>query len=260
MLAARPSPVARTLGWLLMTLWLAAAAAIVYQVINDSEAYQKYFSLLVRGALVTIKLIVLSVSIGALLSLPIAFARMSASPMARALSFGYVYFFRGTPLIAQIFLVYYGVAEFRHSLESVKLWWLFRDPFYCGILVFSLNTAAYQAEILRGAILNVPKAQLEAGMAMSLPALVIFRKITLPQALIIALRPYGNEIILLIKGSAVVSIITVFDIMGETRRLFSRTFDYNTYILAALFYLAIVEALRHIWERLEHHLTRHLHR
>ena len=257
-MSARRSLAARICGYALMAVWLAAGVAIIYQVISDSDAFQKYFSLLLRGAGVTVQLIVISVIIGALISAPIALARLSQQRLWQHISFGYVYFFRGTPLIAQIFLVYYGIGEFRHALESVHLWWLFRDPFYCGVLVFSLNTAAYQAEILRGAILNVPKAQTEAGQAMSLPPAVIFRKVTLPQALITALRPYGNEIILLIKGSAVISIITVFDIMGETRRLFSRTFDYNTYILAALFYLVIVELLRNIWQRLEHRLTRHL--
>ncbi|MCH9704957.1 MAG: ABC transporter permease subunit, partial [Proteobacteria bacterium] len=147
---------------------------------------------------------------------------------------------------------------FREFFSTVHLWWLFRDPFYCALLVFSLNTAAYQAEILRGAIASVPRGQTEAGRAMGLSPLMIFFKITLPQALIIALRPYGNEIIIMIKGSAIASIITVFDLMGETRRTFSRTFDYNTYLLAALMYLVMVETLRRVWVKLEQRLTRHL--
>ena len=142
----------------------------------------------------------------------------------------------------------------------VGLWGFFRDAWNCAIFAFSLNTAAYQAEILRGALESVPKGQWEGGRALGLNNITIFRKIIMPQAMIVALRPYGNEIILMIKGSAIVAIVTVFDLMGETRRAYSRTFDFQTYIYAAILYLIIVEALRNIWNRLETRLTRHLRR
>ena len=106
----------------------------------------------------------------------------------------------------------------------------------------------------------MPHGQHEAAAALGIHRFIAFRKIVLPQALIVALRPYGNEIILLIKGSAVVAIITVLDLMGETRYAFSRTFDYQTYLWAAIFYLALVEALRHLWGWIERRLTRHLKR
>lgn len=253
-------PAARLLGVFLLALWGLLALSALYAVAADYATYGKYFLTFLKGAGVTLKLVALSLAVGALLSLPLAMARMSAAPLARALAYGYVYFFRGTPLIAQTFLVYYGFGSFRAFLSDIHLWWLFRDPFYCALLVFSLNTAAYQAEILRGAIASVPRGQGEAGRSLGLPRLAIFWKITLPQALIIALRPYGNEIILMIKGSAIVAIITVFDLMGETRRAFSRTFDYNVYLLAAIMYLAMVETLRQVWEKLEQRLTRHLQR
>ncbi len=134
-------------------------------------------------------------------------------------------------------------------------------PWNCAVFTFALNTAAYQvAEILRGAIQSVAKGQWEASEALGLKRIQAFRKIILPQALIVALRPYGNEIILMIKGSAIVAIITVLDLMGETRRAFSRTYDFQTYIWAAIFYLIMVEALRIGWDRLERRLTRHLKR
>ena len=106
----------------------------------------------------------------------------------------------------------------------------------------------------------MPRGQHEGAAALGLPKKVAFFKIILPQALIVALRPYGNEIILMIKGSAIVAMVTVFVLMGETRRAFSRTFDYQTYLWAAIFYLAIVEALRHLWNWIERRLTRHLKR
>ena len=104
----------------------------------------------------------------------------------------------------------------------------------------------------------MPRGQWEGSHALGLSRLTTFRKIVLPQAMIVALRPYGNEIILMIKGSAIVAIVTVFDLMGETRRAFSRTFDFQTYIWAAIIYLLIVETLRNVWNWLEKRLTRHL--
>lgn len=107
---------------------------------------------------------------------------------------------------------------------------------------------------------GVGRGQHEGAASLGLPRTVTFWKIILPQALIVALRPYGNEIILMVKGSAILSIITVLDMMGETRYAFSRTFDYQTYLWAAIFYLAIVEILRHGWAAIETRLTRHLKR
>ena len=209
---------------------------------------------------VTLLLVACSITLGAVLSLPIVFARMSKNKVLSWLAYGYVYFFRGTPLITQLFLVYYGLGSFRPELQSVGLWWFFRDAWNCALLTFTLNTAAYQAEILRGAIQSVPRGQREGAAALGLPAHIAFFKIILPQAMIVALRPYGNEIILMIKGSAIVAIVTVFDLMGETRRAFSRTFDYQMYIWAAVLYLVMVEALRNLWVWLEDRLTRHLKR
>ena len=124
----------------------------------------------------------------------------------------------------------------------------------------TLNTAAYQTEIVRAAIQSVHHGQSEAAASLGLHKLVTFYKVILPQALIVALRPYGNEIILLIKSSAIVSIITVYDLMGETRYAFSQTYDYQTYLWAAIFYLFIVEIMRNGWARMEAYLTRHLRR
>jgi len=185
---------------------------------------------------------------------------MSRNRILSGLAYCYVYFFRGTPLLVQTFLVYYGLGSFRPQLQMIGLWDFFKDAFNCGVFAFALNTAAYQAEILRGSIESVPRGQREGAAALGLPERIAFYKIILPQAMIVALRPYGNEIILMIKGSAVVSIVTVFDLMGQTRYAFSRTFDYQAYLWAAIFYLTIVETLRHVWAWLEARLTRHLKR
>jgi polar amino acid transport system permease protein len=131
------------------------------------------------------------------------------------------------------------------------MWVFFRDAWNCALFAFTLNTAAYQAEILRGAIESVPRGQWEGAASARPPNVQTFWKIILPQALIVALRPYGNEIILMIKGSAIVAIVTVFDLMGETRRAYSRTYDFQAYIWAAVLYLMVVETLRRIWDKLE---------
>lgn len=222
------------------------------------ELLAKYGPRMLGGLAVTAELVVLSVVIGGLLALPIALARLSRSKPLNALSFAYIYFFRGTPLLAQVFLVYYGAGQFRVSFENAGLWWFFRDAFNCAALTFTLNTAAYQAEILRGAIKAVPRGQWEAADSLGLKPAVTFIRIILPQAFITALRPLGNEIILMIKGSAIASVVTVFDLMGATRLAFARSFDFQVYLWAAVLYLAIVETMRRIWDRLEKHITRHL--
>lgn len=226
----------------------------------NTELLAQYGPRLLQGLLVTVELVVLSVAIGFVLSLFLTAARLARNPILRGTAYGYCLFFRGTPLIAQLFLVYYGFGQFRGAFEAVGLWWFFRDAFNCAVFTFALNTAAYQAEIYRGAILAIPRGQAEAARALGLRGLAIFYRVLAPQAAIIALRPFGNEIILMIKASAVASVVTVFDLMGVTRLAYSRTFDMEVYLYAAVLYLVIVETLRRMWNLLERRLTRHLAR
>ncbi|WEX07240.1 ABC transporter permease [Chelativorans sp. AA-79] len=253
---------ARITGLTLLGLWALMGAGIVYFLVSswNPEIVQRYAPDYLSGLWITIKLVVVSVVAGALLSIPIAFGRRSKNRVVSSLAYAYVYFFRGTPLLAQTFLVYYGLGSFRPELQAIGLWTFFRDAWFCAVFAFTLNTAAYQAEILRGAVESVGRGQWEAAAALALPRWQTLRKIILPQALLVALRPYGNEVILMIKGSAIVSIITVYDLMGETRRAFSRSFDFQTYVWAALIYLVMVELLRITIDRVEGRLTRHLHR
>ncbi len=222
------------------------------------DLLQRYGPELLEGLGVTLRLVLVAILFGVLLAIPVALARLSENRVLRAVSFAYVYFFRGTPLLAQLFLVYYGMGQFRPALDAVGLWSFFRDAFNCAAFTFTLNTAAYQAEIYRGAIRSVPRGQSEAASALGLSRWHIFRYVVMPQAAIIALRPLGNEIILMIKGSAVASIVTVLDLMGETRLAFSRSFDMTIYLYAAALYLAVVETLRRVWNAMEGRLTRHL--
>ncbi|WFS02588.1 ABC transporter permease [Rhizobium tumorigenes] len=251
---------ARMTGYIVVTLWALLGVALLAMMITnwDNEKFFKYGPRFVHGLITTLELVAFSIVFGAVLSVPLAFARMSKNRLFSGFAYVYVYVFRGTPILAQLFLIYYGLGSFRPEWQSVGLWWFFREAWYCGLLSLTLNTAAYQTEILRGAIISVSTGQHEAASSLGIPKLVAFFKIILPQALIVALRPYGNEIILMVKGSAVVAIITVFDLMGETRYAFSQTYDYQSYLWAAIFYLSIVEILRHFLEWTERRLTRHL--
>jgi polar amino acid transport system permease protein len=244
----------------LVGLWIAAAIGLVAYLVLAwrPDVFERYAPRYLEGLWVTLTLVAISIVVGAVLSIPIAYARMSSNSVLSALAYAYVYFFRGTPLLAQTFLIYYGFGSFRPQLEAIGLWSFFREAWYCAIFAFSLNTAAYQAEILRGAIESVPKGQREAAASLGLHKLQILWKVVLPQAMIVALRPYGNEIILMIKGSAIVAIITVYDLMGVTRFVYARTFDFQSYVWAAVIYFAIVETLRNLIEWIERQLTRHL--
>lgn len=264
----RPPPPARgwsrqrILGHALVTLWaLVGIGLVAYLALAwNGELVRKYAPGYLSGVGVTLSLVGISIVAGAILSVPIAYGRMSRNPVIATLAYAYVYFFRGTPLLAQAFLVYYGFGSFRAQFEAVGLWSFFREAFNCAVFAFSLNTAAYQAEILRGAIESVPRGQWEGAASLGLHRLQTLRKIILPQALIVALRPYGNEVILMIKGSAIVAIITVYDLMGITRLTYSRTFDFQSYLWAAIIYLMIVETLRHAIDWIERRITRHLKR
>ncbi|MGV1833643.1 ABC transporter permease [Rhizobium rhizogenes] len=249
-------------GYLFLFIWALLGIALITMMITnwDNAKFFKFGPRFLHGLWITVTLVGYSFILGAILSIPLALARMSKNKILGSLTYGYVYLFRGTPLLAQIFIVYYGFPQARGFLDYIGLWWFFRDPFNCGLFAITLNTAAYQAEIVRGAIQSVHRGQSEAAASLGLHKLVTFYKVIMPQALIVALRPYGNEIILLIKSSATVSIITVYDLMGETRYAFSQTYDYQAYLWAAIFYLSIVEVMRNGWARMEGYLTRHLKR
>lgn len=218
----------------------------------------RYWDRYLEGILVTFQLVFISVGVGALLSLPLALARLSRRRWLTSIARGYIIFFRGTPLLAQLFLLYYGAGQFNEGLGALGLWWLFREPFNVAVLAFTLNTAAYQAEIMRGAIQSLPPGQAEASSALGMSRWPTFFKIILPQAYIVALRPLGNELILMIKGSAIASIVTVLDLMGVTSLAYARSFNFQAFFWAALLYLIAVEVIRRVWDRLEKRLTRHL--
>lgn len=213
---------------------------------------------LLAGLQITVEVVAISCAIGFVLSYPVALMRMARHPVPRLASLCYVTFFRGTPLLCQLYLVYYGAGEIRPFLTSIGVWWFFRDAFYCCIFAFALNTGAYQGEIVRGALLSVPRGQVEAAQALGLSRYHIARHVVFPQAMLVALRPLGNELISIIKASALAAIVTLLDLMGQTRFIFARTFDFTIYLYAALIYLAMTAVIARVWNMAERRLTRHL--
>jgi polar amino acid transport system permease protein len=223
-----------------------------------SEVLQNYGCRMAGGLWITSQLVAISVVLGFMLALGLAVARLYGPKWAQGAINGYTTLFRGTPLLCQLFLVYYGLSQFRLFWQDVGLWWFFREPFYCALLTFTINTAAYQAEILRGAIQSIPRGQFEGALALGLHRWATLRHIIMPQAMILALRPLGNELIVMIKSSAVASLVTLIDLMGATKIAFSRSFDITIYLYAALIYLVLVEVIRRVWDKLELRLTRHM--
>lgn len=210
------------------------------------------------GLLVTLQVVGLSCTMGFVLAYPICRARMSRNFVLANLSLAYVTFFRGTPLLCQLYLVYYGAGQIRGTLTDIGLWWFFKETFYCCIFAFTLNTAAYQAEIMRGAIASVAKGQLEAAAALGLSFWSIQRRVVFPQALLVAIRPLGNELIGIVKASALAAIVTLLDLMGQTRFVFARTFDFSVYLYCAMIYLAITETIRRVINAIERYASKHI--
>ena len=226
--------------------------------IVDLPLLESYGGRLLSGLQITAEVVTISCLIGFVLSYPLALARVARNPVARGASLAYVTFFRGTPLLCQLYLVYYGAGEIRPLLTSLGLWWFFRDAFYCCIFAFALNTGAYQSEIIRGALLSVSQGQIQAAQALGLSRYRIARHVVWPQALLVALRPLGNELVSMVKSSALAAIVTLLDLMGQTRFVFARTFDFTIYLYAALLYLAITGLIARLWNGFESRLSRHL--
>ncbi len=215
------------------------------------------FPQLLEGTWLTLELVGLSLLVGGLISIPLALMRVSANPLVRSLPVAYTFFFRGTPLLVQLFLFYYGLAQFEWIRDSA-LWPYLREAYWCALTVFTLNTGAYTTEILRGAIQAVPRGELEAAQAMGMSRFDIVRRITLPQAYRIALPAYSNEIILMLKGSALASTITLLDLTGMARTIIARTYmPIEIFFAAGCIYLALTFLFIQGYRLLERRLLRH---
>ena len=219
----------------------------------DFSVLIKYASKLIDGLWVTLSLLGISLFLGAIIAVITAFLRVCEYRLCRWLAFGYIYFFRATPVLVQLYLVYFGLAESAFIRQSWA-WGLFQDAFYCAILAITLNNGAYTAEILRGAYRALPKNEIEAYYAFGMSGWTLFYRFIIPRTLRLALPAYGNEVILLMKASALVSTITVIDLMGAARGIVAKTFGpFEPYIAAGIIYLILTFLLTNVFKYLEYY-------
>jgi len=210
------------------------------------------------GVVLTLKLLVVSLLLGTALGIGAALMRISGSRLLAWPSFAYSYVFRGTPMLVQLFIIYYGLSQFEGLRNSI-LWPILREPFWCAVIALSLNEGAYAAEILRAAIRGVDQGLHEAGRALGLSPRQRFMHVTAPIAVRLALPAYGNEMIGLLKGTALVSMIAMNDITGVARTIVAKTFaPYEIFISAAIVYLSITWVIQHGIRAAERHFNRYI--
>ena len=209
---------------------------------------------------VTLILTFLSAVIGNTLALPVAVGSLSPHFYLRYPSLFYIFVMRGTPLLAQTYLIYYGLGEFFPGtwVQQSFLWPYLRDGFWYAIFAFSLNTAGYTGEILRGAIMAVPKGEIEAARAFGFYSALIFWRVTLPRAIQICLPTMTGETILLLKATSLASLITVWEVMGTARQIQKVTFRvYEPLIAAGVLYILMVFVLTRLMMVVERRINRH---
>jgi arginine/ornithine transport system permease protein len=210
------------------------------------------------GVSITVQLTVLAVALGFCIALPAAFARMQRHPVLDPLVRGFVYVFRGSPLLVQTFLIYYGLAQFG-LIRSSFLWPFLREAWWCALIAFTLNSAAYMTEILRGALEATPRGEREAATALGMSPWLAARRILIPSALRRALPQIGNEVVFMLHGTAIASVITLQDVLGVGRMINGRYYVvYEGLLTAAALYMALTYLTIFVFKRLERRYTRHL--
>ncbi len=197
------------------------------------------FPKLLNATLVTLKLVSLSLIFGIFLGILFAILRTGKNKFFRELSYYYSYIFRGTPMLVQLFIIYFGLAQIE-TLRSSFLWVILKEPYWCAIIAFSLNTGAYTSEILRSAFQTIDKGLIEAGKSLGISKEIIFYKIKLPIAIRQSLPAYSNEMILMLKGTSLASTVTLLDLTGVAKFIISTTYKpVEIFIVAGSIYLFI---------------------
>lgn len=211
-----------------------------------------------QGLVTTVQLVFLSLVTGLVLSLPLAILRSTGNPWLSGPVWLYTYLFRGTPLLIQLYIIYYGVTLIEGIQES--FWWsIVKDPFYPCLLAFTLNTAAYTTEIIRGAIMTTPKGEIEAAKAYGMSWWQRTRRIVLPSALRRALQAYSNEVIFMLHASSIASVVTIIDLTGAARDIYARYYaPFEAFSFVALIYLSLTFLIVYTFRRLERRLLAHL--
>ena len=209
------------------------------------------FPKLLNATLITLKLLSLSLFFGLFIGLIFAIFRLSNNIILNKFAYGYSYVFRGTPLLVQIFIIYFGLGQIEY-LRSTILWTVLKEPYWCAIIDFSLNTGAYTSEILRSAFQTIKPGFIEAGKSLGIPNKIIFYKIQIPIAIKQSLPAYGNEIILMLKGTSLASTVTLMDLTGVAKYIISTTFKpIEVFIVAGGIYLFLTFLIHNLIKYLE---------
>ncbi len=217
----------------------------------DLELMISSFPKLLNATVVTLKLLSLSLFFGLFIGLLFAIMRMSKNLILNQFAYGYSYLFRGTPLLVQIFIIYFGFGQIELIRESF-LWVILKEPYWCAIIAFALNTGAYTSEILRSAFQTIKKGYIEAGKSLGISSKIIFYKIQIPIAIRQSLPAYGNEIILMLKGTSLASTVTLMDLTGVAKYIISTTFKpIEVFIVAGSIYLFMTFIIHNLIKFLE---------
>lgn len=206
-----------------------------------------------QGLWTTVQLVFLSLMLGLCLAIPIALLATAKNKWVSFLPKAYIYFFRGTPLLVQMFLIYHGMGQFEFLRESF-LWAIFKEAWACALIAFALNSAGYTGEVLRGTIEQTAFGEIEAGKSCGMSTAMIYRRIILPSTFRRALPSYGNEMIFMLHGSALAGVITIVDLFGAAKIVNARNFvPFESFITAGLFYLCMTFLIVWGFKKAEHH-------
>jgi len=217
----------------------------------DLELMINSFPKLLNASVITLKLLSVSLIIGLFIGLFFAILRLNKNIFINRFAYGYSYVFRGTPLLVQIFIIYFGLGQIEY-LRSTVLWVILKEPYWCAIIAFALNTGAYTSEILRSAFQTIKPGIIEAGKSLGISNKVIFYKIQIPIAIRQSLPAYGNEIILMMKGTSLASTVTIMDLTGVAKYIISTTFKpIEVFIVAGGIYLFMTFIIHNVIKFLE---------
>jgi len=217
----------------------------------DFELMINSFPKLLNAAVITLKLLSVSLIVGLFIGLFFSILRLNKNIFVNRFAYGYSYVFRGTPLLVQIFIIYFGLGQIEY-LRSTFLWVILKEPYWCAIIAFALNTGAYTSEILRSAFQTIKPGVIEAGQSLGISNKVIFYKIQIPIAIRQSLPAYGNEIILMMKGTSLASTVTLMDLTGVAKYIISTTFKpIEVFIVAGGIYLFMTFCIHNLIKFLE---------
>ena len=207
-----------------------------FNTVQNSLIFKNFF-LVLSGLDNTILLLLISLPLGFVLALLFALGRVSKITLLSRTIASYIFVIRGTPLLVQIYLIYFGLGSVKFIRESF-LWYALKEPFWCGVIALTINTVAYGPEIFRGGIQSIEKSQVESGLSLGFGKFLLLRKIILPIAIRKVLPSYGNELILMVKATSLVSLTTYMEMTGIARKIMAKTFaPVEAFIAAGILYL-----------------------